>query len=159
MNKIKYNFGNSLLSVLVGWLFVPLLSLIVICICWLFDDSRDLDFTRLMGSLLGWGVVYSILSLSFCLLSLFVVPLIVSAFNYFFKHRNLFPLWTALCGLLCFEVLSLLVGVLIFKVNWDFLLDDGFRIYHLLAFLIGFICGATYLFLDKKFFSKEESKS
>lgn len=133
---IKYNFWSSLLSVFIGWLPIPLVPLITSFCFWLLGGGRD---ALISGFILI--IMSSVFSLPICFVSLLLVPLIVGSFNYFFKQRNLFPLWTTLCALLCFE---------------PFIWPGGLSVFHLLVSICGFISGIAYLQFDKKFFSKEE---
>lgn len=158
MNKIKYNFWNSLLSMMVAYvtwvLFIsgsPLVS------------NGNYDLRDWIEMSLKQSPLLSIPPT----LSLLFIPLIIWSFNKLFNSPKFFPLWTAFSA--SFLVFIFLVSfyllvsagdsetvnlILIVKAS----LSLSLRFYSGGVSTGGLAFGITYLFLDRKFFSKEEQK-
>lgn len=162
MYKIKYNFWNSLLSMLIAYV----VWIILIYGCFLLSGGNP-DPKYLVEIFIPEALFLSVPPV----LSLLFVPFIIWSFNKLFKSPKLFILWTSFsAGFLlfsfvaCFYFPVLIAGsekvnlVFILKEILDICLSSNIGV-PLSILSGGFTFGMVYLLLGKKFFSKKNPES
>ncbi|MDX1921165.1 MAG: hypothetical protein SFU25_10590 [Candidatus Caenarcaniphilales bacterium] len=135
---LKYNFWNSLVSVLIGWTAV----------------NASLLFIDKSNFYIG------LLTSSFLLIpNLIFVPFIIWSFDKISLPKKLFPFWSAFCVSLYLVLCNSIYGAIVSK-DLSYLiinLISPLLIYIIcLGFIAGLICGMIYLYIDKKFVSKPQ---